>query len=147
MFSFLKSRTFLILLGFALLFLFLWYLGPYFGFAEHYPLASIAGRLIAMALVVAIWIAVVVIKRMRAGRASDQLVAAVVKQSKADERPSAEALQLRERFEEATAFLKGKRKGGHTLYDLPWYVIVGAPGAGKTTALVNSGVNLPLEQR
>ena len=147
MFSFLKSRTFLILLGFALLFLFLWYLGPYFGFAEHYPLASIAGRLIAMALVVAIWIAVVVIKRMRAGRASDQLVAAVVKQSKADERPSAEALQLRERFEEATAFLKGKRKGGHTLYDLPWYVIVGAPGSGKTTALVNSGLNFPLEQR
>ena len=147
MFSFLKSRTFLILLGFALLFLFIWYVGPFFGFADRYPLESIAGRLIAMALVVAIWIASVVIKRMRAGRASDQLVAAVVKQSKADERPSAEALQLRERFEEATAFLKGKRKGGHTLYDLPWYVIVGAPGSGKTTALVNSGLNFPLEQR
>ncbi|MEX0631844.1 hypothetical protein M8494_06295 [Serratia ureilytica] len=24
------------------------------------------------------------------------------------------------------------------LYQLPWYVIIGAPGAGKTTALVNS---------
>jgi type VI secretion system protein ImpL len=71
----------------------------------------------------------------------------VVKQSKAEERPSAEALQLRERFEESVAFLKGKRKSGRTLYDLPWYVIVGAPGSGKTTALVNSGLNFPLEQR
>ena len=147
MFAFLKSRTFLIVLGFALLFLFIWYVGPFFGFAEYYPLATLTGKLIAMALVVAIWIASVVITRMRAGRASDQLVAAVVKQSKAEERPSAEALQLRERFEEAVAFLKGKRKSGHTLYELPWYVIVGAPGSGKTTALVNSGLNFPLEQR
>jgi type VI secretion system protein ImpL len=147
MFAFLKSRTFLIVLGFALLFLFIWFVGPFFGFADRYPLESMTGRLIAMALVVAIWIAAVVIKRMRAGRASDQLVAAVVKQSKAEERPSAEALQLRERFEESVGFLKGKRKSGHTLYDLPWYVIVGAPGSGKTTALVNSGLNFPLEQR
>ena len=63
-----------------------------------------------MAIVVAIWAASVVLKRMRANRASDQLVAAVVKQSKTEERPSAEALQLRERFEEAVATLKGKRK-------------------------------------
>jgi type VI secretion system protein ImpL len=30
------------------------------------------------------------------------------------------------------------------LYDLPWYVIIGPPGAGKTTALVNSGLRFPL---
>ena len=43
--------------------------------------------------------------------------------------------------------LKQKRRGGHSLYDLPWYVIIGAPGSGKTTALVNSGLHFPLEQR
>ena len=73
-------------------------------------------------------------------------MAAVVKQSQTEERPSAEAVQLRERFEEAVAALKSKR-GGHSLYELPWYVIIGAPGSGKTTALVNSGLNFPLEQR
>src|SRR5215510_1173798 len=116
MFSFLKSRAFLIALGFVLLFLFIWYVGPFFGFADRYPLESITGRLIAMAIVVAIWIASVVLTRVRANRASDQLAAAVVKQSTADERPSAEALQLRERFEDAVATLKGKRKSGHSLY-------------------------------
>ena len=34
-------------------------------------------------------------------------------------------------------------KAGY-LYDLPWYVIIGPPGAGKTTALVNSGLKFPL---
>ena len=34
-----------------------------------------------------------------------------------------------------------------SLYDLPWYVIIGAPGSGKTTALINSGLKFPLEQR
>jgi type VI secretion system protein ImpL len=147
MFALLKSRAVLVLIGFILLFLFIWYAGPYFGFAERYPMESVMGRLIAMALVVAVWFASVLLKRRRASRASDQLVAAVVKQSKAEERPSAEALQLRERFEEAVGLLKDKRRSGHSLYDLPWYVIVGAPGSGKTTALVNSGLNFPLEQR
>jgi len=59
--------------------------------------------------------------------------------------PSAEALQLRERFEDAVATLKQQRV--QTLYDLPWYMFIGAPGSGKTTALINSGLKFPLEQR
>ena len=30
------------------------------------------------------------------------------------------------------------------MYEQPWYVIIGPPGAGKTTALVNSGLTFPL---
>ncbi len=30
------------------------------------------------------------------------------------------------------------------LYQLPWYIVIGAPGAGKTTALINSGLDFPL---
>ena len=56
-------------------------------------------------------------------------------------------MKLRERFEEAVAALKQQRRSGHSLYELPWYVIIGAPGSGKTTALVNSGLKFPLEQR
>jgi type VI secretion system protein ImpK len=36
---------------------------------------------------------------------------------------------------------------GDYLYDLPWYVIIGPPGAGKTTALVNSGPQVPARPR
>ena len=30
------------------------------------------------------------------------------------------------------------------VYQLPWYVIIGAPGSGKTTVLANSGLEFPL---
>src|SRR5688572_22204088 len=147
MFSFLKKRAVLIVLGFALLAAFIWYAGPYFAFADYHPLETGKARLIAIAVVIALWVLSVVLKRLRANRATDKLLAAVVKPQTGQERPSAEVLQLRERFEEAIATLKQKRRSGHTLYELPWYVIIGAPGSGKTTALVNSGLNFPLEQR
>ena len=147
MFAFLKRRGFLLFIGFLLVAAFIWLAGPYFAFADYRPLESETARLIAIAIVAVLFFAAIVVKKLRAFRASDRLVAAVVKQSKAEERPSADALQLRERFEEATATLKEKRRGGHSLYELPWYVIIGAPGSGKTTALVNSGLHFPLEQR
>jgi type VI secretion system protein ImpL len=54
---------------------------------------------------------------------------------------------LQERMKDALTTLK--TAGGGTsgyLYDLPWYVIIGPPGSGKTTALVNSGLKFPLAQ-
>ena len=52
---------------------------------------------------------------------------------------------LKDRMKDALATLK-KAGGGKSeyLYDLPWYIIIGPPGAGKTTALVNSGLKFPL---
>ena len=42
------------------------------------------------------------------------------------------------------ALEKLRKDGGSTyLYDKPWYVIIGPPGAGKTTALVHSGLEFP----
>ncbi|MGY4598038.1 type VI protein secretion system component VasK [Bradyrhizobium sp. GM22.5] len=54
---------------------------------------------------------------------------------------------LKERMKDALATLKtaGGGKSGY-LYDLPWYIIIGPPGSGKTTALVNSGLKFPLSQ-
>ena len=147
MLSFLKRRAFITALGLLLISLFIWYAGPYFAFADRQPLESSTARLIAIALVVAIWGALVLLRRLRAQRASNQLVAAVVDQSRSEQRPSAEVVQLRERFEEAVATLQKGRRGGRSLYELPWYVIIGAPGSGKTTALVNSGLHFPMEQR
>jgi type VI secretion system protein ImpL len=145
MFSFLKRRGFLILVGFVLLALFIWYAGPYFAFGYYRPLESVTARLITIVLVVAVWFGSVLLKRLRAIRVSDQLVAAVVRQAPSQASP--EAIKLRERFEEGVATLKQQQRRGRSLYELPWYVIIGAPGSGKTTALVNSGLKFPLEQR
>jgi type VI secretion system protein ImpL len=140
-------RMLLTIVGVILLALFIWFAGPLFAFGPYRPLESALVRLILIALIVAGMIAAKLVKRLRANKASDNLIAAVVKQSASDSRQSAEAQQLRERFEEAVATLKQKRRSGQSLYDLPWYVIIGPPGSGKTTALVNSGLKFPIEQR
>src|SRR5690606_17646750 len=56
---------------------------------------------------------------------------------------------LKQRFEQAVAVLKKAKgkKGRLSLYDLPWYIIIGPPGSGKTTALVNSGLEFPLAEQ
>ena len=140
-------RTLLTIVGVILLALFIWFAGPLFAFGPYRPLASVLARIILIALVILGMVIAKVVKRLRANQKSDNLIAAVVNQSATDTKQTAEAQQLRERFEEAVATLKQQRKSGHSLYDLPWYVIIGAPGSGKTTALVNSGLKFPIEQR
>ena len=147
MFSVFKRRAFLRLIGFLLVAVFIWYAGPYFAFGTYRPLESELARLIAIALVVLLWVGSALLRKLRAFRASDRLVAAVLTQSAPEPKPSAEAVKLRERFEEAVATIQGQRRSGHSLYDLPWYVIIGAPGSGKTTALLNSGLKFPSDQR
>ena len=128
MLAFLK-RTFVVLLGLLLVFVFIWYAGPYFAFAGYRPLESVSARLIAIAVIVGCWLAVRLVKRLRSFRASDRLLAAVVAQPQpAEARPPAEVAKLRERFEEAVSALQQQRRSGRSLYDLPWYLIIGAPG-------------------
>lgn len=56
----------------------------------------------------------------------------------------AEAHTLGTRMREALTQLKSVSGAGrHYLYDRPWYVIIGPPGAGKTTALAHSGLRFP----
>lgn len=38
-------------------------------------------------------------------------------------------------------------EGKRYLYELPWYMIIGAPGDGKTTALLNAGLQFPLAEQ
>lgn len=59
--------------------------------------------------------------------------------------PQDDSATLKERMDDALKTLK-KSSGGSSayLYDLPWYLMIGPPGSGKTTALVNSGLKFPL---
>jgi type VI secretion system protein ImpL len=147
-FSFLKSRGFLVFIAVVLIAIFIWFLGPYFAFGSVRPLESEFARLVAIGLVVVWWLVSVLLKWLRARKATEKLVTAVLSTSRREkEQPSAEAVKLRERFEEAVATLQKQHRRGSSLYDLPWYVFIGAPGSGKTTALINSGLKFPLEQR
>jgi len=140
-----KNRIVLELLGILLLSLLIWFAGPYFAFAERRPLAGELPRLIAIALIVAIWAAIKLVGFLKASSASKKLASAVTAQP--DPAPSSDEAQLRERFEEAIAALRESRGRDHSLYSEPWYVIIGAPGSGKSTLLQNSGLRFPLGKK
>ena len=92
------------------------------------------------------------LRRRRANdRMSTELAASADASAPADA-SAEEVAALRGRIQEAMTILKktklGGGKGGRQyLYQLPWYLLIGPPGAGKTTALLNSGLRFPLADR
>jgi type VI secretion system protein ImpL len=64
-------------------------------------------------------------------------------------RAAHEVSVLRKRLEDATSVLRKARFRGpngerRTVAELPWYMFIGAPGSGKTTALLNAALRFPL---
>ena len=144
MLSLFKRPVVIAIVGLAAIGCLVWFAGPYFAFADYHPLATAFARAIAIVAFIVAWAIVCAVRQYRATRAGDRLMAAVATPVSPREQPSAEAVQLRERFEQAIATLKQHRGGRHGVYELPWYVIIGPPGSGKTTAIANSGLRFPL---
>ena len=118
-----------------------WIGGPLIAVADYAPFEGTGVRLSVIAVIFLIVAAVIawrIVKRLRAARAIEQAMTEA-----ADD--DSDAPVLKQKMEDALATLKAANKSSAgALYDLPWYLIIGPPGAGKTTALVNSGLRFPL---
>ncbi|MBL8345422.1 MAG: type VI secretion system membrane subunit TssM [Rubrivivax sp.] len=145
----------------------LWIIGPLVAVGTWRPLESTTARWVVTGIVLVLVAALVSWKLIRARQGNrkvvDQLAAAPAGAAAAPE--SAEVAAVRKRFAEALHTLRNARfgtaaasgqglwarlknqLGGRYLYQLPWYLIIGAPGAGKTTALRNAGLNFPLAKQ
>jgi type VI secretion system protein ImpL len=87
----------------------------------------------------------------RSLRENQQLLEGIAAGGEGDsaERAAHEVTVLRKRMEEAVEMLRKARFYGRdgerrTVSQLPWYMFIGAPGSGKTTALLNAGLRFPL---
>jgi type VI secretion system protein ImpL len=79
-------------------------------------------------------------------RTDQALAAGVTALSPADETGVEEINKLKEKLTTALALLRRASGASGYLYEQPWYIIIGPPGAGKTTALLNAGLNFPLAE-
>ncbi|MCR4266307.1 type VI secretion system membrane subunit TssM [Nitratireductor sp. ZSWI3] len=124
-----------------------WFYGHLLGYGDFKPLAGTAARLTVIGIVVAVWAIYLVVSIIR-GRRRDKALAEGLEDDTAAEaaqRQQAEVGEIRDRLKEALALMRRvTRKRFGYVYELPWYVIFGAPGSGKTTALTNSGLKFPL---
>ncbi|SAL80443.1 putative lipoprotein [Caballeronia arvi] len=139
------------LAGVLALLVVVWFEGPLLAFDGHAPLESPRGRWIAMAVLVAAW-ALAWGMRLGASRLVNlRFMSGVAGQGQAAAAGSAELAVLRERFEQALAILRQARmkgvNGRQWVYQLPWYMFIGAPGTGKSTALAHSGLRFPLREK
>ena len=131
----------LILLGLVALSLAIWFAGPLLGFGTTYPLEGVLARSLTIGTIVLIVAVIYLIGWLRARKAERALQEAIAPENIGD------GEELAEKMEEALGVLRKSSGSSGYLYELPWYVIIGPPGAGKTTALLNSGIKFPLAEK
>lgn len=144
MINFLRSLWFLSGIGVALLAVLIWVFGPLLSIGGNTPLGSEISRLGVILLSLAVWGAVNWLITRRRARADADLAAGVAAADPSEERAAEEQQALREKLTKAMGLLRKARGTSGYLYEQPWYVIIGPPGAGKTTALLNAGLQFPL---
>ena len=137
-------------IGFGLLAALVWWVGPLLAFGGHHPLDGTGERVIVLVILLLIFALVFGLRAWRRRRTNQRLVAGLAAGPSSAER---EAQALQQRFSQALKVLgesarqSGKAswlKRGQFLYELPWYMFIGLPGSGKTTALLNAGLTFPL---
>jgi type VI secretion system protein ImpL len=117
--------------------------GPLVSIGGYRPLESYIVREIAVLLLVAAAASFGGFKFYRRKKSAKALAEGVGEA----ERKESDEVVLKDKMKDALATLKtasGNKKD--YLYDLPWYVLIGPPGSGKTTALINSGLKFPLSR-
>ena len=130
----LLSRWSYSLLGTALLAGLAWYFGPLLAALED-PLARFA----LIAAMLAVWGGINAAISLRHSAQESALSKGVAGGDAAGEMAAIE-----DKITTALTLLKKARGNRGYLYEQPWYVIIGPPGAGKTTALLNAGLEFPL---
>jgi type VI secretion system protein ImpL len=116
--------------------LLIWLLGPLLPFLEDWT-----GRLLVALAILLGWTAAG-FAYIRTSHRRDAVLRKAIVQGGGDTiRPTTETAALQGKLIAAMQELDDARLGEKYLHELPWYAIIGPPGAGKTTALMNAGLN------
>lgn len=125
-----------------------WFVGPIVSIGEYKPLEGLWPRLVASGLIALLIFGPLGWRWWTVKKAEQALKVGLTRQ---DEQSRVQSAKLQDIFTEAVHTLKKHQsrktwyQGKPGLYELPWYVMIGPPGSGKTTALKNAGLRFPLQ--
>lgn len=126
----------------------LWFAAPLLAFGSWHPFDGPHARAALLAAAALALLGFIGLRQFMARRRNERLLKSL---ESADAGP-----ELGPRFRQALAMLRqgieaqGAKAGWlrrRQVQQLPWYLIIGAPGGGKTTALLHSGLRFPLAER
>jgi len=129
-----------------------WFAGDTVALGSLRPLDGPFERLALIIAAAALWLGWELARARRTLQENERLLeglAGGLADQDSASRAAHEISILRKRFEEALAMLRKARFRGadgerRMVSQLPWYMFIGAPGSGKTTALLNAGLRFPL---
>ncbi len=110
---------------------------------------------IALGVALLGWALVWLVRKLLARRAARRLEQALdddthKASTKAPAHDKDQIAALRGRMQDAVKTIKtsrlGELTGSAALYELPWYIVIGNPAAGKSTAVVKSGLKFPFSK-
>lgn len=127
----------LLLLGLVFVLVAIWWLGPQWVWRAGHPLAGLAARVL-LTLVVLLVPLVIWLLKLRSRNQKLEAEREREIELKQDER--LHYVQAQERsLDRSLATLQANLTGRNALYQLPWYLVLGQEGAGKTSLINRSG--------
>ncbi|MBV2134210.1 type VI secretion system membrane subunit TssM [Pseudomonas sp. MAP12] len=132
--------------------LLVWFAGPLLAVAEHKFWAEPTSRLLSIAALCLLWGLFVVFAGWRSNRRqqAEEQDQAAQDRLRREEQVSEEQGILRQRYQDALRTLKhSSLYRGHSEQwrnELPWYLLLGPQGSGKTSLLDFSGLDFPLNR-
>ncbi|MDS0859159.1 type VI secretion system membrane subunit TssM [Burkholderia pseudomultivorans] len=143
----------------VLLSLAIWHAFPLVTLSGEPLFASVTARILAMTAVVSVYAVAMSIRWWRQMRRHPRRLRRLLRLGKRGARPLAASrlAEIEDMARATIAQLKAGRgaggrlarlfRGAAHLYDVPWYVVLGPRGSGKTAMLLNSGLPFPLDAR
>ncbi len=149
-----------LVLGVAAVCLLVWHAGPLLAVGNTAPLAPAWVRASIIGTVLLVYAVYGLVRLWRALRTDPELLHRFMQPERSQPQNIAkEELKtlsgiVRQAVDQLRHMRLGTGQGGgmfrrlvegkRYLYELPWYMVIGVPGAGKTTALLNSGCKFPI---
>jgi len=142
-------------IGVAALCLLIWHAGPLLAIGSGRPLEPASVRIVLISVIAFLFVAYVLYLLIKRARTDSTFLQQVLNLGgkPTEVVAKAEIAQVNEAVQRALQQLKGMRglggirrlfEGKRYLYELPWYMMVGSAGVGKTTALLNAGLQFPI---
>lgn len=148
------------IIGVACLCLLIWHAGPLLALGNMQPLSTAFSRLVTIAAILLVYGICGLVYLWPLLRGNDRLVDILLMKGgdkdPADTDTKESLKEVNSKLDRALIQLQAMRtntgrwrrlvEGKRYLYELPWYMMIGHPGAGKTTAVLNSGLKFPLPE-